>query len=94
MRAWSSLVFAVALASVFGCGTPLDENQAGVTERDGCEATGCSGEVCAESSAGVATACEWKAEYACYRSAECARQSNGTCGWTPTAELAFCLASS
>jgi len=33
----------------------------------------------------------WKEEYACYKDARCERQSNGTCGWTQTEELNYCL---
>ncbi len=35
--------------------------------------------------------CEFKPEYACYKSATCERQKSGSCGWTPTAELTKCI---
>lgn len=54
-----------------------------------CRVTGCSGQVCADDDA--ITTCEWRDEYACYRSAECARQADGACGWTETPELSSCL---
>ncbi len=54
-----------------------------------CRPTGCSGQVCADQD--IATTCEWREEYACYRAAECKRQSDGACGFTQTAELEACL---
>jgi hypothetical protein len=55
-----------------------------------CHPTGCSGAVCAEED--LVTTCEFRPEYACYRDAECARQPDGACGWSPSAELDACLA--
>src|SRR3989344_3351533 len=45
-----------------------------------CVVTGCSSQVCAEED--VITTCEYRSEYACYKSATCERQTNGECGWT------------
>jgi len=56
-----------------------------------CVAGGCSGQICADES--VVSTCEWRPEYACYKSATCERQADGKCGWTKTAELEACLAS-
>ncbi len=55
-----------------------------------CVRTGCSGHICAEED--MASTCEWRDEYACYQQATCERQPDGQCGFTPTAELAACLA--
>lgn len=55
-----------------------------------CRKTGCSGQVCAEED--IVTDCMYKEEYACYKDAKCARQADGGCGWTQTAQLAACLA--
>jgi len=56
----------------------------------GCVATGCSRQLCAEEP--VATTCEWRPEYACYRDAHCGRfAAGGRCGWESTPELAACL---
>ncbi len=55
-----------------------------------CKPTGCSGIVCSD--AEVITTCEYKPEYACYKTATCTRQEDGACGWTPSAELDACLA--
>lgn len=57
----------------------------------GCKVTGCSGQVCSEEE--VITTCEYKDEYACYKTANCERQEDGKCGWTPSEELVACLRS-
>lgn len=58
-----------------------------------CEVRGCSGELCQDvADESVYTVCEIKPEYACYKQAVCERQDNSLCGWTPTEELASCLA--
>jgi hypothetical protein len=54
-----------------------------------CVRTGCSQEVCADRD--VITACIWREEYSCYQKAKCERQADGSCGFTPTPELASCL---
>jgi outer membrane murein-binding lipoprotein Lpp len=56
---------------------------------DECRVGGCSRQVCADHD--VVTTCEWRDEYACYRHAVCERQSDGTCGWTPSDELKACV---
>jgi eight-cysteine-cluster-containing protein len=56
----------------------------------GCFVGGCSGQICSEEE-GVISTCEYREEYACYQKAKCERQSNGQCGWTPTAGLQACL---
>jgi len=56
-----------------------------------CKATGCSGQLCSDED--VVTTCEFKAEYACYKTAKCELQEDGKCGWTPTEELIACLRS-
>ncbi len=55
-----------------------------------CVVSGCSGEICADNQ--VNSICIYKPEFACYTSAHCQLQSNGTCGWTQTPELKTCLA--
>lgn len=54
-----------------------------------CYATGCSGQICEDRD--VNTTCNFRPEYACYRTAQCKRQADGNCGWTKTAELEACL---
>jgi hypothetical protein len=56
-----------------------------------CYVGGCSGQICSDRKDTVST-CEYRSEYACYRTARCERQASGACGWTPTAELTSCLA--
>ena len=63
----------------------------GVAEPKQCFVGGCSGQVCADTE-GLVSTCEWRAEYACYKSAHCEVQGNGECGWTPSAELSSCIA--
>lgn len=54
-----------------------------------CRITGCSGQICADQD--VITTCEFKPEYACFRTAQCEPQADGTCGWTDTQALRACL---
>ena len=56
-----------------------------------CYVGGCSGQICSDNPNAVST-CEFRAEYACYKSAKCERQPTGQCGWTETNELRSCLA--
>lgn len=57
-----------------------------------CVVGGCSGQVCSDAADGPAiTTCEWRPEYACYRTATCERQDTGRCGWTMDTELSECL---
>ncbi|MBI5645262.1 hypothetical protein HY970_04185 [Candidatus Kaiserbacteria bacterium] len=60
---------------------------------EGCALAGCSSIVCAsaEDASTIITTCEYRAEYACYKTARCEKQANGTCGWTQTNELKSCL---
>jgi hypothetical protein len=55
----------------------------------GCFRTGCSAHICSDEE--MASTCEWREEYQCYKTATCERQNNGECGWTPTDELNSCL---
>lgn len=54
-----------------------------------CVVTGCSSHICAEEP--MFTTCEYKWEYACYKSAVCERQASGECAWTESRELSICL---
>lgn len=56
----------------------------------GCFIGGCSSQICSDQE-GMMSTCEYKEEYACYKTAKCERQTSGQCGWTQTAELAACL---
>lgn len=60
-----------------------------VGDPDICRVTGCSSQVCA--SEDVITTCEYRPEFACYRSAQCEIQLTGECGWTMDNVLRQCL---
>lgn len=55
-----------------------------------CYVGGCSGQICSDQEGAIST-CEYRAEYACYKTATCERQQNGQCGWTSTPALTMCL---
>jgi len=56
---------------------------------DNCRPTGCSGELCSDKE--MFSPCLFRAAFACYNGALCARQPGGKCGWTMTPELRSCL---
>lgn len=58
-----------------------------------CYIGGCSSEICSDKD-DVVSACMYKEEFACYKTATCERQQNGQCGWTQTPALATCIANS
>ncbi len=60
------------------------------TIQAGCYISGCSGQICSAQQ-NVITTCEYKEEYACYKSATCGKLANGQCEWIPTQELTSCL---
>ena len=60
----------------------------------GCVLGGCSSQICIEEGQDVVTTCEYRTEYACYKTAKCEKQTNGKCGWTLTDELKTCLQNS
>jgi hypothetical protein len=60
--------------------------------RGGCIVGGCNGEICSDKE--MASPCIYKPEFECYRNAVCEKQSDGSCGWTSTAELTACLGAS
>lgn len=63
-----------------------------VEKKGNCKVAGCSGQLCIEESAeDLVTTCEFKEEYACYKTAKCEKQADGHCGWTPSEELVACL---
>jgi len=56
-----------------------------------CYVGGCSSQICSDKP-DMASTCEYRESYACYRGASCARQASGECGWTQTPALLSCLA--
>lgn len=59
-----------------------------------CVLAGCNSELCVDQATArnVVTPCGMKAIFGCYRTATCAVQANGQCGFTETPELTACLA--
>ena len=58
-----------------------------------CYVGGCSGQICSDQPGALST-CEYREEYACYKTATCERQGGGECGWTMTPALNICLGAS
>lgn len=74
-------------------GSISNGNDGGAISKNNCVVAGCSSQLCLEESEkDTITTCEWKEEYACFKTAECKRQDDGKCGWTPTEKLVSCLA--
>jgi hypothetical protein len=73
---------------------PSGGGAAGTFPAGECVAAGCSQTICVEAgeASDIITTCEYRVEYACYRTATCERQASGQCGWTETEQLAQCLA--
>jgi eight-cysteine-cluster-containing protein len=67
-------------------------NGGGATASDPCIKTGCSGTICAEPGNDQMSTCEWKDEYACYKTATCGRGADGKCGWVQDDAFKACLA--
>lgn len=59
------------------------------TKKD-CFVGGCSNQICSDQK-NIISDCMYKAEYACYKTATCERQSTGECDWTETSALKACL---
>jgi hypothetical protein len=57
-----------------------------------CFVGGCSSQICSDQE-GLISTCEFRPEYACYQTATCERQTNGSCGWTASPALEACLVS-
>jgi len=54
-----------------------------------CAVSGCSGQICSDKN--MISDCIYLPEYACYKTAVCARQPDGKCGWTPAPALKSCI---
>jgi hypothetical protein len=55
-----------------------------------CYVGGCSQQLCTDQP-NMASTCEFRPEYACYKTARCERQASGQCGWTLDAAAVACL---
>jgi hypothetical protein len=91
MKSLASLLLALAACSG-GSRSPAPAPPPTPVAGGECEVGGCSGTACTEPGRQVMTTCEYRAEYACYQSASCERQTDGTCGWTQSPDLVACLA--
>jgi eight-cysteine-cluster-containing protein len=64
-----------------------------VTPAKRCIVGGCSGQLCVDAAQdALASTCEWKEEYACYKKGTCGTLPNGTCGWTDMPQINQCIA--
>ena len=90
MRTILSLALLLVACSGSSKPTPTPPNPPPDTTAP-CYKGGCSGQLCSDEE-GLSSTCEFRPEYACYSTATCARQPDGTCGWNPTPELEACLA--
>ncbi len=69
---------------------PVNQNKN--TASPECKIVGCSGQLCVGmDSPDIITTCEYRPEYACYKTARCEKQTTGLCGWTQTQELEKCI---
>jgi hypothetical protein len=58
-----------------------------------CKVTGCSSQFCVDSdSPEIASTCEYKEEYACYKERKCEVQSDGACSWSAQEDINKCVA--
>lgn len=85
---------------VGGCGGDSEEPNLTVDDEqvegaEMCQVAGCSNQLCLpigmSDDMGMGSTCEWRDEYACYRTARCEPQPGGACGWTRTDELERCI---
>jgi hypothetical protein len=92
-RTLAALSLAASAFAVMGCAADRsEETSRSSVSTDSCVKTGCSGERCADDAPPLATTCEFRAEYACFRTAVCERGTDGQCGFRKTAALTSCLA--
>lgn len=69
---------------------PISFNDSAPVAKGSCKISGCSGEICSDQE--MVSACIYKDEFACYKSATCEKQNDGRCGWTETLSLTSCVA--
>ena len=91
--ALAALVTSVMLAACMSDQTSAPPGGTGRTDRESgdCIIGGCSEEVCADQL--EFSPCIYRAVNACYQTAQCGRQADGSCGWDATPELTACIAS-
>lgn len=82
---------ALALCGVSTPPPAQKKPQTSVTKK--CKIAGCSSQLCVDaSSPDMASTCEYKEEYGCYKDRACEVQSDGACGWSPQDEINRCVA--
>ena len=93
------MIVALAAAAFFILKSPKPVTEGPVVDNSGsvagqasggCFIGGCSNQICSDQE-GLISTCEFKEEYACYKTATCKRQESGECGWTQTPGLQACL---
>lgn len=94
---WSVLILVILAAGAFWAYRSAQSPEDALvpapdssTLSGGCFVGGCSGQICSDQEGAVST-CEYKEEYACYKSAKCERQASGQCGWTEPLEFSMCV---
>lgn len=70
--------------------TIIVSNTASTSSSKKCYIGGCSAQLCTDQKDMMST-CEYREEYACFKTAKCEVQKSGECGWTDSSELALCL---
>lgn len=90
-RWFTGVVAAVTVASGGGC--MFDSSPPPPHSSGSCFIGGCGSVVCSDRP-DIVSVCIWYDYYVCYRDPDaiCARQTDGTCGWTQTDELKECFA--
>lgn len=78
-------------AAVAGADVAHDGECGDDPQQADCVIAGCSNHLCVQRGDPGMSTCEWREEYACYRSATCERQDDGQCGWTMTDQMRQCL---
>lgn len=89
LRRWAVASGAFVLVACQNVPLAAEPQPSPKSEAKSCVVSGCSRQVCSEGNA--MTTCEWREEYACYRTARCERDAADKCGWRNTAELQACL---
>lgn len=80
----------MTVVNSFRLTSPVVSNPTAPTPAGACYVGGCSAQICSDQQ-GIASTCEYREVYSCFKTAKCERQSTGVCGWTPTQELNSCI---
>jgi len=93
MRKLLLLILIILIIYFSGCATPSITPLVECSKNDECAIGGCSGQLCDKKDVinKVATTCEWKEEYGCFRLTQCLCIQN-KCQWNQTPEYQQCIA--